>query len=179
MKEISNNESSKWIVAIMRIDDFSSFVFAKENNKMIIQSEIDKLEKEMYHLFAIYGNGKNKNEQKYFAYKLNNNSKFGLRILYDSKDAYEMLETLKEEIAIKFEFTVSIGCSRLHEDELGMSGDWYDRVCNNLKTAMKNGGNQVCFESCASDRVESKIDETSVGNESDVVQMKSLETIEV
>ena len=189
MKEIANDENYEWFAALMSIDDFSSFVFSKEDNKKVIKSEMEKLEKEMYHLFDIYGNGSSKNEQKYVGYRLNNNSgKFGL-ILYDSKDvnkcfipAHELMETIKEEIASKWEFTVSIGSSRLHEDDLGMSDDWYERVYNNLHSAMKNGGNQVCFGSGGGDRVdlvESKVDDAAVDNESDAIQTKSFETIKV
>ena len=123
---------------------------------------------------------------KYFGYILNsNNSEFGM-ILYDSKNvnkclipAHEIIESIKEEIAIKFEFTVSIGTSRLNEDDFGMSDDWYGRVFDNLETAQKCGGNQVCFGSDGYGRMESKVDNTTIDLASDVIQMKSLETIEV
>ena len=154
MQEISNNENYEWIAAIMAIDDFDEFLFANQESKDVITKEIDKLEKEMYHLFDIYGNNTNKKEMKYFGYHLKNrntNSEFGL-ILYDSKDrnkcyvpAHEILETLKEEICMKCLFTVSIGCSRLIEDDLGFSDDWYERIRNNLKQAQKAGKNEICF----------------------------------
>ena len=58
---------------------------------------------------------------------------------------HEILETLKEEINTKCSFSVSIGSSRLIEDDLGIMDDWIERINNNLKQAQKNGKNQVCF----------------------------------
>ena len=39
----------------------------------------------------------------------------------------EMLETLKEEISMQRSFTVSIGSSRLIEDDSGMADDWIEK----------------------------------------------------
>ena len=44
-----NEENYEWIVAIMSIDDFSSVVFSKNNDKQALQLEINEVEKEMYH----------------------------------------------------------------------------------------------------------------------------------
>ena len=60
MQEISNEENYEWVVAIMSIDEINSFVFSKDNDKDAIKVEMDRLEKEMFHLFDIYGNGTNK-----------------------------------------------------------------------------------------------------------------------
>ena len=193
MQEIANNEDFDWIVAVVSIDDFGAFFYSNNNNSEKISQEITRIEKEIYHLFDIYGNSMNKNEMKYFGYNLSNRGEFGV-ILYDSKNtnkcfipAHELIETLKEEIAIKFNFTVSIGSSRLIDDDLGMSDDWYERVYNNLTQAKKNGGNQVSFGVVNDDNknedVELKIviDGTTGDNdhESDAIQMKSLHTIKV
>ena len=117
MKKIANNEDYEWIAAIMDIDEFDSFVFENNNNKQIIENEMGKLEKQIIHLFNIYGNNNDHDSNKYFVCKLSDSGHFGL-ILYDSKDlnkclvpAHEILETLKEEI----------GSSELIEDDLGMS----------------------------------------------------------
>ena len=155
MKEIANKEDYEWIGVIMEIDHFDSFVFNNNNNKQIISKEINKVEQEMFYLFDIYGNSVNdKNEIniKYFGYKLNGKgSKYGL-ILFDSKDtskcfipAHEILETLKEEINVKCQFTVSIGSSRLIEDDFGMTDDWIERIQNNVTRAQSTGGNQAAF----------------------------------
>ena len=187
MQEIANNENQDWVVAVMTIDDFNSFVFSKNNDKQAIKLEIDKLEKEIYHLFDIYGNEINKdtNEIKYYAYDINHCGQYGV-ILYDSKDmnkcfipAHEILETLKEEVAIKFEFTVSIGCSRLIEDDLGMTDDWYERVYKNFNHATENGGNQVCFGINHDVKDSKEADEILVDAQSDAIQTKSLKNIQV
>ena len=160
MQEISNNEDYNWMIAIVEIDDWDLFLISQNNNdhnnsdnnnQTMVTAEINKLEKEIFHLFGIYGN-ESENEPKYFGYKLNERSgQFGL-VLYDSKDinkcvvpAHEIIETLKEEISMKYQYTLSIGCSRLIEDDLGMSDDWFERINTNLKQAKRNGGNQVCF----------------------------------
>ena len=64
LKEIANKEDYEWIAAIMEVDDFESFVFL--NSKEIVNKETDKIKKEIYILFDIYGNEINKNEMKYF-----------------------------------------------------------------------------------------------------------------
>ena len=191
MKEIANNEDYNWIAAIMEIDNLETFLFNhNRNNSMNSNIIATQIEKEMYDLFDIYGNGINKNEQKYFGYALKNrNGTFGM-ILYDSKDidkcflpAHELIETLKEEIAIKFDFTVSIGSSRLIEDDWGMSDDWYERVNNNVKTAAKNGGNQVCFGTSDSDDdhddKKNDGDSLQMDQPADRIQATSLQSIEV
>ena len=185
MQKIANDEDYEWVVAIMAIDDFSEFIFSNDN-------EITKMEKEMYHLFDVYGNGNFKNTMKYFGYKYKtsrDDATFGL-ILYDSKDtnkcfvpAHEMLETLKEEISMKCGFTVSIGSSRLIENDCAMADDWIDRIHDNLKRAQQQGKNQVCFGSGGSggSSGDSKDDDDGHGklNEDDLIQMESLRTIEV
>ena len=197
MQEISNNEDYDWIASIMAIDDFDEFKFANQDNEDVIRKEIDKMETEMFHLFDIYGNGTNKNEMKYFGYHFKsrnvNGGEFGL-ILYDSKDrnkcylpAHEILETLKEEISMNRLFTVSIGCSRLIEDDLGMMDDWYERIRNNLKQAQKTGKNEICFANWNSSDdvvVELKLDGKNndndvIDNEAEKIQKKTLQEIKV
>ena len=201
MQEIANNEDYQWMIAIMEIDDFDLLLVSLNNDKKTLILEIGKLEKEMFHLFDIYGNS-NGNKMKYFGYSLNDNTgRFGI-ILYDSRDsneclvpAHEIIETLKEEISIKCQFTVCIGCSRLIEDDLGMADDWFDRINDNLKHAQKNGENQVCFgngnKNHVDDQVgrvadnhdvqESKLDQLNSLNieADDQILKKSLQAIEV
>ena len=107
MQDIANNEDYEWIAAIIAIDDYGAFVFSIDNCKEVVLKEIDKMEKEMYHLFAIYGNGNNINTMKHFGFDLARGDEFGL-ILYDSKDSskclvpgHETIETLKEELMVK------------------------------------------------------------------------------
>ena len=194
MQEMGNLEQYDWLVAIIEIDDFESFVFANDNKTELISKEMIKIENEMYHLFDIYGN---ENELKYFGYTLTSNyhaskysGKFAM-ILWDSEDrnkcfvpAYVIIETFKDEIGSKCPFTVSIGCSRLDDDDLGMPDDWQKRIENNLKQAQKNGGNQVCFGSGDDHNDEYGI----VGiyrsnslniNQDDEITKKSLQMIEV
>ena len=196
MQEIANNEDYNWMIAIVEIDDWDLLPTSQNNNNNNTNDTqtiaIDKLEKEIFHLFDIYGN---ENEAKYFGYKLNQRSgQFGL-ILYDSKDlnkclipAHEIIETLKEEISMKYQYTLSIGCSRLIEDDLGMSDDWYERINDNLKQAKQNGGNQVCFgnnkgnrNNVNDDDAEFKLDEIKSLNvePEDEIQKKSLKSIEL
>ena len=196
MQEIANNENYDWVVAMMQIDDFDSFVFLNNNNQEIIKTEVEKIETEMSNLFDIYGNGMH---TKYFGYNLSTDgSKIGM-VLYDSKDsskclvpAHDLLEALKEEINSKSRLTVSIGCSRLNENDLGMSFDWYERVKRNLAQARKNGKNSICYgngkknenEDTGTDRKESKCDQ-SIHNsvnfdaEADKIEKKSLQVLEV
>ena len=196
MQEISNNEDYEWIVAMMVIDDFEEFLFLNNGDKQVVSKRVHQVEQEIYHLFDIYGNGTNKNEMKYFAYKLSAGSGcggtgiFGL-VLYDSKDvnkcfvpAHEILETLKEEINMKYKFTVSIGSSRLVEDDLGMMDDWYERVKNNLEQAKRSGHNQICFGNTNvnedSEIAESKADGSNALNvDDDAIQEQSLQEIQV
>ena len=192
MKEIANNEDYEWIVAIMAIDDYESFCFASGNSKEVVTKEIDKMEKEMYHLFDIYGNGningKNKGAMKYFGYKLARIAEYGL-ILYDSKDrnkcfipGHEIVETLKEEISMKCQFTVSVGSARLIEDDLGMTDDWYERINANLKQAQKNGGNCACF-GIGGDGIElddeDSDDIVGIRQEDNEIKKRSLQMIDV
>ena len=190
MQEIANNEDYDWVVALMTIDDFDSFVFSIDNNQDKIQNEINKIPQAIYRLFDIYesfyGNKINGDEKKYFGYNLsrrNINGKFGL-ILYDSKDinecyvpAHEILETLKDEISDKCSFTVSIGCSRLIEDDLGFSGDWYERAKKNLSKAKTD---EICF---GGGNRNSKNDDLngmeSVNVHDDQIQEKSFQIIDV
>ena len=160
MKQIANNENYEWVVAIMAIDDFDSFIFLNGDDNVKITLEISKIETEMYHLFDMFGNGVNRNEMKYFGYKLNHNaSKYGL-----------------------------IGSSRLIEDDLGMVDDWYERINNNLKLAKQSGKNQVRFGSGVNnndddddDKLKTKVNQVESEHEStdDVIEMKSLQAIEV
>ena len=195
MQEIANNENYEWIGAVMEIDDFDSFAFNNNDNKEIISKEIKKIEKEIFHLFDIFGNGTNKNTLKYFGYKLNvSGSKYGL-ILHDSKDrnkcfvpAHSIIETLSSEIRVKCKFSVSIGSSRLSEDDLGMMDDWMERLNNNLKQAKKNGGNEICFaiginiSNVDNDNVDINSDQTNMldnTRDDDAIEEKSLKMIEV
>ena len=184
MKEIANNEDYDWIVAIMAIDDYDAFIFSNNNNKEAASKEIDKMEQEMYYLFDIYGNGMNGKELKYFGYKLARDGEFGL-ILYDSKDTskcyvpgHEILETLKEEINMKCLFSVSIGSSRLIEDDLGFSDDWYERINENLKQAKKNGANEICFGGCLND-INNKIVDCTGQDYDNMITLNSLQKINV
>ena len=195
MKEIANNEDYEWIVAVMSIDDYDGFLFSNNNNKDAVKEKIDKMEGEMYHLFDICGNGSSGNEMQYFGYKLVRAGEFGL-ILYDSKDtskcyvpAHEIIESLKEEISMKCEFTVSIGCSRLIEDDLGFGDDWYQRVVDNLKAAKNNGKNEICFGVNVNDN-DSKTNNKSGGrefeskfndmnSEDDAIEKKTFQEIDV
>ena len=190
MKEIANNEEYEWLVAIMAVDDYDSFVFSKDGNKEEVDREIEKMKTATFRLFDIYGNGTNIQELKYFAYNLGRAGKFGL-ILYDSKDlskcfvpGHEIVETLQEEISMKCQFTVSIGCSRLMEDDWGMTDDWIERITNNLKQAKKEGKNGICFHT-RSDRtdnddkeLESKFNVVNI-NGDDIIKTKSLTEIDV
>ena len=126
---------------------------------------------------------------KYFGYSLSNNGEFGL-ILYAGKDtsnylvpAHELLETLKEEIGDKYPFTVSIGCTRLNSDDLGMPDDWYERANKNLKYAQKNGGNEICFGIDASKELKESKESTEckINNdeEDDRIEKKSIAAIHV
>ena len=183
MKEIANNEDYEWIAAIMDIDEFDTFLFENSNNKQIIKNELNKVEKEIFYLFTIYGNdiiiNSNNYNKKYYGYKLSQSGHFGL-ILYDSKDAnkcfvpgHEILETLKEEISFKCKFTVSIGSSKLIEDDLGMSDEWLERTNNNLTYAKNNGKNQVCFGTSESNHceLEEKITEFYGDEQDDVIEV--------
>ena len=195
MQEISNNEDYEWISAIMAIDDWKSFEFLNNYNKQAVKQEMDKMEQEMFHLFDIYGNGTTKNEFKYFGYRLNsNNGEFGL-ILYDSKDiskcfvaAHEILETLKEEISMKCKFTVSIGSSRLIEDDLGIMDDWIERIKSNLKRAQKGGKNEICFGTTNGNDDDDEKENDNVADmelkieddiEADKIEKESLQVIKV
>ena len=174
----------------MAIDDYSAFLFSNDNNKQVVAREIEKMIKEMHHLFDIYGNGRNINEMQlqYFGYNLDRVGEFGL-ILYDSKDrnkcyvpAHEIIETLKEEISMKCEFTVSIGSSRLIEDDLGMSDEWIERVVQNLKQAQKKGKNEVCFGVGGNKKDHNIIEQEfklDVMNSDDYIQTKSVNAINV
>ena len=191
MQEIANNEDYDWIVALMTIDDFDSFVFSCDNNQEMIKNEIKKMKEEIYRLFDIYqsfyGNDLDTQEEKYFGYNLSNrntNGKFGL-ILYDSEDrnkcyvpAHEMLETIKEEISMKCLFTVSIGASRLIEDDLGFSDDWYERARKNLE---KTKTNEICFGGKVGDvEMESKLAEMQFLNVcDDLIQAESIKMLDV
>ena len=176
MKQIANNEDYDWILAMIQIDDFDPFVYLNEMNK---------IEKEMYLLFDMYGNSVNENEYKYYGYKLNNYGNVGAfgMILWDSKDrekcyvpAHVIIDALNDEIKTKCSFTVSIGCSRPEEDDLGMTDDWYDRVVNNLKQAQKNGGNQVCFGSGDVINSMRSMNSTNSMNSIDAVEESKLES---
>ena len=195
MKEIANNEDYEWIFGLMEIDDFELFIFNNNNNKEIIENEMKKIENEMFHLFDIFGN--KKNAIKYLGYKLNvHSSKYGL-ILYDSKDrnkcfiaAHSITETLSSEIRMKCAFSVSIGSSRLIEDDLGMIDDLIERLNNNLKQAKKHGENKVCFAigidtfnvDDDDENVDIKCDQENLYNsitDDDAIEQKSLGVIEV
>ena len=65
MKEMANNTNYDWIVAIMAIDDYDSFLFSNNNNKEVVSNETNKMKQEMYYLFDIYGNGVNENNLKH------------------------------------------------------------------------------------------------------------------
>ena len=190
MKEIANNNDYGWIAAIMSIDDYDSFVFGNNNNnnKEAVTKEVNKMECEMYYLFDIYGNingVNNKNELKYFGYKLDRRSEYGL-ILYNGKDkskcyvpSNEILETLKKEISVKCSFTVCIGSSGLIEDDLGMADDWIERINDNLTQAKKNGANEICFGvgmNSVKYSLESKVDEVTID---DRIKIKSSKHIDV
>ena len=192
MKRIANNDDYDWVVAMMAIDDFESFVFSNIDNKEVVTKEIDKMTQEMFYLFDIYGNrtaiADTTEIIKYCAFESNHDGEFGL-ILYDSKDinkcyvpAHEILATLKEEICIKCQFTVSIGCSRLTEDDLGIMDDWYERVKKNLKQAKKNGKNQICFG--AGSKIEDEHTELELklmddNHQENEIEEKSLQSIEI
>ena len=106
------------------------------------------------------------------------------------------METLKEEISIKCAFTVSIGSSRLIDDDLGMTDGWIERVENNLKLAQSRGKNQVCFgggnhdndninERKNDNEIESKMigtddmDGIAIDGDFDDIENKSLQEIKV
>ena len=210
MQEIANNEDYEWVVALMEIDDFTSFVFLNNSNKEIILAEKNKIDKEIFHLFNVYGNGNgngngngtNKNDSIYFGYKWRGNEggdTFGL-ILYNSKDrnkclvsAIDLIESLKDEIRQECSFTVSIGCSKLEESDLGIADDWYERIKKHLEKGKKKGGNRVVYRRDKSDtnresninnrsstsdvlQFESKSNETAQENE---IEKKTIESIEV
>ena len=177
MQEIANNEDYEWMIALLEIDDFSSFVFLNNDNKHFISKEKSKIAMEMYDLFNVYG-GSN-----YFGYKWNGNEggdTYGM-ILYDSKDAnkclitaIDLIEALKDEIKQKCPFTVSIGCGKLEQDDLGMTDDWYERITKYLHKAKKTGGNLVIYRKDRSNtRRESNVSNSSSSSNDLQLDLKS------
>lgn len=148
IQEIANKEDKDWVVAVMDIDDLGEFLFQHGNDRALVKPEIVKLETAMVELF---NDIEYSTESHYFGYNLTNGDEYGI-ILYDSKDiskccvsAYDVLEGLRLRICDKCAFTVSIGYSRIIEDDLGMPDDLFERVNNHLKAAKKNGKNMVHF----------------------------------
>ena len=72
-------------------------------------------------------------------------------IIYDSRNddviipGHDVLETLLFGIRDNCNVTVSIGYSKLIDDDLLMSDDWFERINDYLKQAKVNGKNQIYF----------------------------------
>ena len=146
----SDEESSKdWIVALMSIDESEND--NNDNGREQLQTEHrDKVEKEILKLFGIFDHGNKKDDMKYFGYKLSGGDVFGM-ILFDLEDdskcipGHDLLEILLDNIKNNCSFTVSIGYSKLMDDDLGLTDEWLARANVNLKQAKKNGKNQIYF----------------------------------
>ena len=153
LQEIANSEDENWIIAIMDIDDLGQFLFENDNDRTKAKPQIDKLETAMIDLFDVldYGKDKNSKDKRYFGYNMTDGDEYAM-ILYDSKnldeclvDAHDMLEGLRSRIAEKCQFTVSIGYSRIVDNDLGLPGEVFKRVNKHLKQAKKHGKNQIHF----------------------------------
>ena len=189
----------------MDIDDLGTLLFENNDDRLSVATEINKLETTMIELFNDLDFGKTeKGDLNYFGFNLTDGDEYGI-ILNDSKDinkcfvsAHDVLEGLRIRICSKCSFTVSIGYSRIIEDDLGMPDDLFERVNKHLKQAKKNGKNMIHFgqkKDLLSDiiDIDSKNDNNdneqsrmnklnrihSLDDQDDKIQMQSVQQIEV
>ena len=122
-------DDSQWVLAMIDIDGLKDI-----NDKLGYSGANEKIEQ----IGTIICKFCNKNKVKLKGYKCND-------VVSGKGDLFGVLIKCEIRMDNSIDFTVSIGCSKLIEDDLGMPDDWYQRVNDNLKQAKKNGKNQICF----------------------------------
>ena len=190
LDEIASGDDRDWIIAVMDIDDLGTFLFANDNKREAAEAQVLKIENEILELFDIMGG----NYDKYFGYKLTSGDEFGL-VIYDSRKdienciipGHDVLEMLLYRIQDNCDVTVSIGYSKLIDDDLKMSDELFERVNEHLKQAKLNGKNQVYFGQNiknADENDDDKDDESAfvvdnVVNQDDIIQYQTMQAINV
>ena len=166
-----------------------NFTHPNNNKREMGEKQVLKIEKEILQLFSIIDGNESNNHC--FGYKLTGGDEFGL-IVYDPRDeskcivsGHYILEMLLFRIEDNCDVTVSIGYSKLIDDDLCMSDDWFERANDYLTQAKKNGKNQIYFgqrilnddnDEENGNLYESKFDESA---QDDKIQQESLQAIQV
>ena len=125
------------------------------------------------------------NSGKYFGYKLTSGDEFALIVCDSRKDpqcilpGHDVLEMLLYRIHDNCDVTVSIGYTKLIDDDLRMSDDLFERANDHLKQAKLNGKNQIYFGQKNINTDDGKEDELKLDDQDDEIQQKSLQDIKV